>query len=74
MSSAVTKELVNKTMQVFVLDEDTKEEIKWLLEKELSKVFCGNELDEYVSNGMDSRLCDLEEVINIYNLDTIHVY
>jgi len=68
-----SKETVNKTIQVWVLDQETKNEIKELLEKELSKVFSGNELDEYIENGIDSRLCDLEETIDIYNLKTVKV-
>lgn len=72
--NATVKELVNKTIHVFVLDYETKHEIKQLLEIELSKTFSGNELDEYIDNGMDSRLVDLEEVIDIYNLETIEVH
>jgi len=68
------KEQINKTMQIWVLDIETKLEVKTLLEKELKKFFSENELDEYVDRGMDSRLCDLEETIDIYSLNTIKVY
>lgn len=67
-------EEISKTMQIFVLDQRTKNEIKGLLEQELSKCFAGNELDEYVELGLDSRLCDLEHTIDIYGLKTIKVY
>lgn len=67
-------ETVDKTIQVFVLDHETKEEIRAMLEKELSKCFSGNELDEYIECGMDSKLCDLEDTIDIYNLKTVKVY
>lgn len=69
----IVKEAVNKTMQVWVLDIETKNEIKALLEKELSEIFSGNELDEYVECGMDGRLCDLEETIDLGALETIHI-
>lgn len=69
----IVKESVNKTMQVWVLNSETKNEIRELLELELSKMFSGNELDDYIEEGMDSRLCDLEEIIDIKSLQTIHV-
>lgn len=69
----VRKEVVSKTMQVFVLENETRIEIKKMLELELKKYYCGNELDEYIENGMDSRLCDLEDTIDIHNIAGLEV-
>lgn len=58
--------MMNKTMQIFVLDQDIKNCIQERLTIALERLgYEGEELDEYVSNGMDGRLCDLEEVIDI---------
>lgn len=68
------KESVNKTMYISVLDYEIRIEIKKLLEQALIKMdFSGNELDQHLENGLDSRLCDLEETIDIYNLKTVKV-
>lgn len=65
--------MYEKTTMVCVLDNETREEIKELLELELSKTFSGNELAEYLEDGMDGRLCDLEDTIDITSLQTIYV-
>ena len=66
-------ETISKTMHIFVLDHETKREIKMMLENELSKYFSESELDYCIESGLDSRLCDLEEIIDIYDLKTINV-
>lgn len=66
-------ETISKTMHIFVLDHETKREIKMMLENELSKYFSESELDYYIESALDSRLCDLEEIIDIYDLKTINV-
>lgn len=68
------KENVNKTIQIFVLDYETRIEIKDLLEQALIEMdFSENELDQYIEDGLDGQLCDLEETIDIYNLKTISI-
>lgn len=61
-------------MQVFILDEVAKREIADKLRKGLRNLgMSGNELEWTVEDGMDSRLCDLEEVIDINDLKTVNV-
>lgn len=58
--------MINRTMQIFVLDQDVKNRIQERLIVALEGLgYEDEELDEYVENGMDGRLCDLEDVIDI---------
>ena len=68
------KENINKTKHIFLLDYETKIEIKSLLEQALIKMdLSANELEQHLENGLNSRLCDLEETIDIDNLKTVKI-
>lgn len=67
-------ESINKTKHIFLLDYETKIEIKSLLEQALIKMdLSANELEQHLENGLNSRLCDLEETIDIDNLKTVKI-
>ena len=68
------KENINKTKHIFLFDYETKIEIKSLLEQALIKMdLSANELEQHLENGLNSRLCDLEETIDIDNLKTVKI-
>lgn len=54
-----------KTMQIFILDKREKKQIEKRLRRLSKQGYKGKELDYCVRDGMDGRLCDLEDVIEI---------
>lgn len=61
------------TMYVALLSDEKKSAITQLLQKELESIGYEEqaEIDEIISNGLDSRLCDLEELIPLNVLKSI---
>lgn len=53
----------DSTIQVFLLNDDVKKRIEEMVYNELIKEYDEYEADYYTQIAMDSRLCDLEEVI-----------
>lgn len=64
---------MNITMYVSVLSDEKQAMLAQLIQKELE--FLGYEeqaeIDEIISNGLDSKLCDLEELIPLNVLTSI---
>ncbi|MGH2319786.1 hypothetical protein ACRC6Q_18885 [Planococcus sp. SE5232] len=56
---------MNITMYVSVLSDEKQSTIAQLIQKELESIGYEEqaEMDEIISNGLDSKLCDLEELI-----------
>ena len=56
---------MNITMYVSVLSDEKQSTIAQIIQKELESIGYEEqaEMDEIISNGLDSKLCDLEELI-----------
>lgn len=68
------REKLPKTMHIAVLDDHQRIEIEDKLETALDEMdYSDIELGEYIERGMEGRLCDLEDVIDIYKLETIEI-
>lgn len=66
--------IASKDIQIFVLDNEQKQEIKDMLYDSIDDHhICESELEFMIAEGMDSRLSDLEEFINIDDLETITI-
>lgn len=61
------------TMYVALLSDEKKSALTQLLQTELESIGYEEqaEIDEIISNGLDSRLCDLEELISLNVLKSI---
>lgn len=61
------------TMYVALLSDEKKSALTQLLQTELESIGYEEqaEIDEIISNGLDSRLCDLEELIPLNVLKSI---
>jgi len=75
MFNIVINEIFSKDMQCYLLDRKTRNEIQDKLELELETLgYDDIETDELIYNAInDCSLNDLQEVIDIYDLDTIDV-
>lgn len=83
MQTPLTKERGNnemekgslpKTIHIELLNEKQKEEVREKLTKTLTDLgHKEEELHEHVETGMNGRLCDVEELIDICELKTISV-
>lgn len=75
MFNIVINEIFSKDMQCYLLDRKTRNEIQDKLELELETLgYDDLETDELIYNAInDCSLNDLQEVIDIYDLDTIDV-
>lgn len=64
---------MNITMYVSVLSDEKQSTLVQLLQKELESIGYEEqaEIDEIISNGLDSKLCDLEELIPLNVLTSI---
>lgn len=64
---------MNITMYVSVLSEEKQSTLAQLMQKELESIGYEEqaEMDEIISNGLDSKLCDLEELIPLNVLTSI---
>lgn len=64
---------MNITMYVSVLSDEKQSTLAQLLQKELEYIGYEEqaEIDEIISNGLDSKLCDLEELIPLNVLTSI---
>lgn len=68
------REKLPKTMHIAVLDDHQRIEIEDKLETALVEMgYSDIELGEYIERGMEGRLCDLEDAIDIYKLETIEI-
>lgn len=56
---------MKKTMYVSSMCNENQESIKAELRASLEVDYQGEELEEAIENGMNSRLCDLEDTIDI---------
>lgn len=64
---------MNITMYVSMLSEEKQAILAQLIQKELESIGYEEqaEMDEIISNGLDSKLCDLEELIPLNVLTSI---
>lgn len=64
---------MNITMYVSMLSEEKQAMLAQLIQKELESIGYEEqaEMDEIISNGLDSKLCDLEELIPLNVLTSI---
>ena len=64
-------EVLPKTLWIGLLEQNQKEEIKRKLYHALKELgeYDEQEIDFIIQDEMDSRICDLEEVIDIYSLE-----
>lgn len=64
---------MNITMYVSMLSEEKQSILAQLIQKELESIGYEEqaEMDEIISNGLDSKLCDLEELIPLNVLTSI---
>ena len=64
---------MNITMYVSVLSDEKQAMLAQLIQKELESLGYEEqaEIDEIISNGLDSKLCDLEELIPLNVLTSI---
>lgn len=64
---------MNITMYVSMLSEEKQAILAQLIQKELESIGYEEqaEMDEIISNGLDSKLCDLEELIPLNVLRSI---
>ncbi|EMF45527.1 hypothetical protein B481_3078 [Planococcus halocryophilus Or1] len=64
---------MNITMYVSMLSEEKQTMLAQLIQKELESIGYEEqaEMDEIISNGLDSKLCDLEELIPLNVLTSI---
>ncbi|MDJ0333291.1 hypothetical protein [Planococcus sp. S3-L1] len=64
---------MNITMYVSVLSDEKQAMLAQLIQKELESLGYEEqaEIDEIISNGLDSKLCDLEELIALNVLTSI---
>jgi len=64
---------MNITMYVSMLPEEKQAMLAQLIQKELESIGYEEqaEMDEIISNGLDSKLCDLEELIPLNVLTSI---
>lgn len=64
---------MNITMYVSMLPEEKQAILAQLIQKELESIGYEEqaEMDEIISNGLDSKLCDLEELIPLNVLTSI---
>lgn len=64
---------MNITMYVSVLSEEKQSTLAQLMQKELESIGYEEqaEMDEIISNGLDSKLCGLEELIPLNVLTSI---
>ncbi len=64
---------MNITMYVSMLSEEKQALLAQLIQKELESIGYEEqaEMDEIISNGLDSKLCDLEELIPLNVLRSI---
>lgn len=65
----------NKTMWIGLLEQNEKDEIENYLYDSLKHegIYAEDEMDFIIRDGMDCRLCDLEEVIDLNELTLIEV-
>lgn len=64
-------EALPKTLWIGLLEQNQKEEIRIKLDHALKELVDHDEqeIDFLIQDGMDSRICDLEDVIDIYSLE-----
>lgn len=64
-------ESLPKTLWIGLLEQNQKEEIERKLYHALKELgeYDEQEIDFIIQDGMDSRICDLEDVIDIYSLE-----